>query len=224
MAGMTEEEMAEGFDDLDAFFSAAAQADEQGLRQAADTVSLHSSAAVSGGGARGGAERLPEHDLASVLDGKFIAVDGGDANGGDPFVLIPAHIQSLLPWWGWTSIIVSLALLVVGIMVFPIIRLGRLAGQLASEDPDSARSAMRQFILSGDKRAVDQLFNLAASQETGLNTRLRAVDTLSLMPHNSADQALLRLELAEKDGAPMREAASAARRQRESDRNRVRYR
>lgn len=225
MAGMTEDELASSFDDLDAFFSAAAKSDGKGLRQAADNMSSPASPAASG--ARNGAAATPPttDDASAALAGKFIAVDGGgNAESGDPFVLIPAHIHVLLPWWGWTAIIVSLAMLAAGIMLFPILRLDRLAGQLASTNPDSARTAMRQFILSGDKRAVGRLYDLAASPELGMNTRLRAVDTLGLMPHSEADQALLRLELAEKSGTPVQEAASATRRQRELDRTRVRYR
>ncbi|MDR1520059.1 MAG: hypothetical protein LBU23_07960 [Planctomycetota bacterium] len=163
----------------------------------------------------------PEH--LAELAGKFVAVDFGESPD-QPFVLIPAHIYARLPAWVWPAAGMSLLILVAAMMYLPDFRLGRLASKLGDGDLRVVQDAMRELIVSGDERAVGQLYDMAASGQAAMPARMRAIDTLGLIPHRSADAVLLRLELSELSEPPIRAAAVAARRQRERQASRPRYR
>jgi hypothetical protein len=155
------------------------------------------------------------------LDGKFIAVDSGDA--GEPFVLIPAHVYSYVPWWGWIAIAVGLVMLAAGVIIVPMWSLDRLASRLGDSNEANAQYAMRSLVMNGDERTVRKLFDMASSNREGLTARLRAVDTMSLIDGvPEVDRALLRLELSGATNEQIREAAIAARKQREAARTRGR--
>lgn len=231
------------FDDLDAFFNAAASSDAGAMSQAAAHVSQPDAAPGGAKGSTGAFAKPPDaapagsgqtglfsaiYDGAPHLDGKFIAVEPGSVQGGGrsgaPFVLIPAHIHSFLPWWGWAAIFSSLLILVAGVMLMPVLSLNRLTAKLGDSNQSNVQAAMQQLVLSGNSRTVGKLYDLASSPQAGMNTRLRAVDTLGLIPAPDADRALLRLELSGTTEDAVREAASAARKQRTLSRERVRYR
>ena len=231
----------EVLDDLDAFFAAAESRDPGELVQAAENIARTgaeiSPAAESAAktslrrpdagdpDAAAGLEALKE---AGSLDGKFIAIDPDaipDLDAADrqaPFVLIPAHIHSYVPWWGWTAIAITLAMMVAGVILTPIIKLDRLAARLDDPNQASVQKAMRDLVVKGDEKTVRKLYDMAASPRVGLATRLRAVDTMSLIERvPEVDRALLRLELTAANDQ-VREAAIAARRQREAYKTRGR--
>lgn len=162
------------------------------------------------------------------LEGKFIAVDPALFEGGHgdaPFVLIPANIHSYIPGWGWAAIGIGLAMLVAGVVITPMLSLNRLASRLGDSNEANVQYAMRQLVVNGDERTVKKLYAMASSPEEGLRVRLRAVDTMSLIERvPEVDRALLRLELSDQTNAQVREAAIAARRQREAVRARRRIR
>lgn len=225
------------FDALDAFFSAADSDDPGAMEQAAESVvkpaAPQPAAAAAQPPKKKKAAPPPKQqvpDAPESLEGKFIAIDPdaieqeAGAPRHEPFVLIPAHIHSFLPWWVWVAIIISLALLVCGIMLMPGVTLERMTARLESTDNASVQSAMRQLVLKGDERTVNKLFDIASSNEQGITMRLRAVDTLSLIEANEADRALLRLELGGNTEAQVREAAIAARKQRKASQTRPRGR
>lgn len=234
--------------DLDAFFDAAGSGNPLDVKQAADTLLKNDHvkseedrlippdhfdiltggtedregapapasvpAPEEGTGKDAGAQGLPKH-----LEGKFIAVAPGEGDEDAPFVLIPAHIYSYVPWWGWAAIGVGLVMLAAGVVFMPVWSLNRLASRLGDGDEANAQHAMRQLIMNGDGRTVRKLFDMASSGDEGLTARLRAVDTMSLIDDNpEVDRALLRLELAGGTDAQVREAAIAARKQREASR------
>jgi hypothetical protein len=255
---MADSDADEIFDDLDAFFSAAAKADPGAMQEAAQNVaegaprngSGESSAPLHGRAtslrpkpskptavaaktliqaSSQPAIRTSAAEAGEDLDGKFIAIDPESFGhphdaGGDPFVLIPAHIHSLLPWWGWVTIVLGIVVLVTAVVLIPMVSLERLTARLGDANQRNAESAMRQLVLQGDERTVGKLYDLAASPGNGLTSRLRAVDTLSLIQAPDADRALLRLELADGTDSQVREAAVAARRQREAAKTRTRGR
>lgn len=216
--------------DLDAFFTAASSPNPLDLHQAAQNV------ADGGSGSH-------EYDVTdtefyedfdddeeggyaggSGLPGQFIAVDpatlGEERGDGAPFVLIPANIPSFLPWWGWLSIGLGLAVMVTGVVLLPGVTLNRIADRLGDSNQANAQYAMRQLVSRGDEKTVDKLFEMASSGDTNTVARLRAVDTLSLIRASHADRALLRLELSNDTDERVREAAIAARKQRDSARAR----
>ncbi len=163
-------------------------------------------------------------DSDENLDGKFIAIDPdaipGMANS-DPFVLVPANIHAYVPWWGWVTIAAGLAVFIAGVVLLPGISLNRLASRLGDKNEATAQQAMRQLVVKGDERTVRKLFDMASSSNEGLTTRLRAVDTMSLIDRvPEVDSALLRLELSSGTHNQVREAAIAARKQREAYRTR----
>lgn len=171
----------------------------------------------------------PEHmaELAGEdnLEGKFIAIDptelGEETDA--PFVLIPAHVYTYVPWWGWTAIGVGLLMLVAGVVFMPVWSLDRLASRLGDGNEANAQYAMRRLVMNGDERTVKKLFSMAASSDEGLTARLRAVDTMTLIGGvPEVDRALLRLELSGGTNEQVREAAIAARKQREAARTRGR--
>ncbi len=257
------------FDDLDAFFCAAAASDPGAVSEAAKNVTIQADAKAATGTfaqAKSGTGTFPQtksgtglfarmksatgifpapaeppaasqgetaqadfdvgaaYDSAPHLDGKFIAIDAPGEEAGAPFILIPAHIHSFLPWWGWLSILLSLLLLAAGVVIMPILSLNRLTARLGDDNPANVQAAMQRLVRTGDGRTVGRLYDMAASPETGMNTRLRAIDTLGLIPASEADRALLRLELSGNTDNTVREAAVAARKQRNLTRERVRYR
>ncbi|MCD8351080.1 MAG: hypothetical protein LUC93_10770 [Planctomycetaceae bacterium] len=156
------------------------------------------------------------------LDGKFIAIDPNSIPGvsddpDQPFVLIPANVHAFMPWWGWFTIAVGLLMLITGVVLLPGVTLGRLTSRLGDQNDATARAAMRQLVISGDERTVRKLYDVAASPGANLPLRLRAIDTMSLIEQvPEVDRALLRLELAADTHDQVREAAIAARRQREA--------
>lgn len=234
-------------DDLDAFFSAASSSNPMELQQAAQNVT---SPVIDAADRRPSAvpqapkkqtrvfaeepEPDPYHDDEDDEDvtdtqdfaGKFITIDpaslpdGGAGASDQPFILIPAHIHSFLPWWGWVTIGVGLVMLAAGVLLMPGITLGRLTSRLDDTNQANVQYTMRQLVVQGDERTVGKLYDLAASREAGISTRLKAVDTLGLIPAQHADRALLRLELASETDERVREAAIAARKQREASRTR----
>lgn len=162
------------------------------------------------------------------LEGKFIAVSPEEypdrpINEEDPFVLIPAGIHHFVPWWGWLTIGLGLIMLIAGVVLMPVIRLDRLTSNLGDANEARARRAMRQLVMNGDERTVKKLYSMANSRSQGLNARLRAIDAMTLIERvPEVDRALLRLELASDTDAQIREAAIAARKQREASRTRGR--
>ena len=173
----------------------------------------------------------PEHmaelagDDDEDLEGKFIALDPAELGEetDKPFILIPAHVYSYVPWWGWTAIGVGLAMLIAGVIFMPVWNLNRLVSRLGDGNEANAQHAMRRLVLNGDERTVKKLFSLAASSDERLTTRLRAVDTMTLIGGvPEVDRALLRLELSGGTNEQVREAAIAARKQREAARTRGR--
>ncbi len=236
-------------DDLDAFFSAAANADTDALNQAAEQVAGTRHIPVKpevgpvqpigkpAAGAVPATQIVPESD--SVLlreiysehiqsnDGKYIAIDPESIAGNetsDPFVLVPANVHTMLPWWAWATIAMSLITLIAVWVLMPPVLLNRLTSRLGDDSPAAAQSVMRQLVLKGDRETIGKLYEMASSSETGMTTRLRAVDTLSLIKAAEADRALLRLELASSTDDQVREAAIAARKQREAAKSRSRPR
>jgi HEAT repeat protein len=111
-----------------------------------------------------------------------------------------------------------------GMMYLPAIRLGQLASRLGDANPAVVQSAMRELARSGDARAVSRLHDLASDRESAMPARLRAIDTLGIIRARGADNALLRLELAENAEPPIRAAAAAALKQRTREPGRERYR
>ncbi len=212
----------ENTDDLDAFFNAAGSDGSVDIMTAAQK-SVRPSA---------GAEQpfsIPHEHLAGVtgrtdLEGRYIAVEAGEGDDPDqPFVLIPAHVYSYVPWWGWTAIGISLAMLAAGVIFMPLWSLDRLASRLGDGDAASAQHAMRELVMNGDERTVRKLHDMASSNRESLTARLRAVDTMSLIGGvPEVDRALLRLELSGGTNEQVREAAIAARKQREAARTRSR--
>ncbi len=168
----------------------------------------------------------PEEEEALVapqsLDGKFIAIDpsaipGVSEDGEQPFVLIPANVHTFMPWWGWFTIGLGLLMLITGVVLLPGVTLGRLTARLGDKNDETARAAMRQLVINGDERTVRKLYDVASSSDATLPLRLRAIDTMSLIEQvPEVDRALLRLELSADTHDQVREAAIAARRQREA--------
>lgn len=169
---------------------------------------------------------LTEFD-ADDMDGKYIAIDPdaipGVGDSDQPFVLIPANVHTFMPWWGWATIILGLSVMITGVVLMPGITLDRLTSRLGDRNEAVVQGAMRQLVLQGDERTVKKLYGMAASRREGLPVRLRAVDTMSLIERvPEVDRALLRLELSAETHDQVREAAIAARRQREAYRTRGR--
>ncbi len=155
------------------------------------------------------------------LDGKFLVFDSEVADGDEPFVLVPAHIYAYVPWWGWTAIGLGLLVLAAGVVFMPVWSLDRLASRLGDANPATAQRAMRSLVMNGDERTVRKLYDMASSGNEGLTARLRAIDTMSLISGvPEVDRSLLRLELAGGTNEQIREAAIAARKQREASRTR----
>jgi hypothetical protein len=209
-------------DDLDAFFNAAGSENPQDIsRAAADLVNNRDG---SGKALSNHLDNLTEFDNNSNLEGKFIAVDapGRDGKTDAPFILVPAHIHAYVPWWGWTAIGIGIAMLAAGVIFMPVWSLNRLASRLGDSNAENAELAMRSLVMNGDERTVGKLFDMAASSGESLTARLRAVDTMSLIGGvPEVDRALLRLELAGGTDEQVREAAIAARKQREASRTRI---
>ncbi len=220
-------------DDLEDFFLAAENDDPEALDAAAESVT-GSGQGGSGNGASSPASQTP---LASYTNtplpdvnklykhpkspktretSRFIAVEPNSTYAGDdPFVLVPQSIASSLPWWAWATIAMVILVIFSVIVLMPEAQLSSLTARL-SDNSSTSQAAMRQLILRGDDRTVEKLYELAASSNDTIETRLRAVDTLSLIRDPAAERALLRLELASSTDARVRQHAIAARRQRES--------
>ncbi len=165
--------------------------------------------------------------LLNDLEGKFIAIapeDGRDSKD-EPFILVPANVHSVVPWWGWLTIALGLVMLVAGVILMPLVTLNRTAAKLGDRNENAARNAMRQLVLRGDERTVKKLYSIASAPDERVATRLRAIDTMTLIERvPEVDRALLRLELSDSTHDQVREAAIAARRQREASRARTRPR
>lgn len=157
---------------------------------------------------------------------KFIPLDpvtisGMEVDPEKPFILIPANIHSFIPIWGWVAIGFGLAVMIVGVVLTPGFNLDRLTTRLGDRDDAVVRRAMRQLVSRGDERTVKKLYTVAVSDDEALIVRLRAVDAMSLIERvPEVDRALLRLELSGETPGQVREAAMAARKQREAYRAR----
>lgn len=230
---MAEPNQPESFDDLDAFFSAAESADLAAVEKAAETVAGAERQAFEEARPKKGttvADRNllghgsytpafePPPKGVRTLDGKFIAMepDAEEAEKGEPFVLIPANGPALFPWWVWATIVSSLAVLVAAMVYMPGVSIERVTARLGDSDNVNAQSAMRTLVIRGDERTVDKLYEIAVSRDRDMVQRLRAVDTLGLIHTPDAEHALLKLELSGASDSRVREAAIAARRQREA--------
>lgn len=202
-------------DDLDAFFTAALSENPEDIESVA--------ANVGKAAAKKNGDDIDDIDeIIGGLDGKFVAYDPealgqAVADSGDPLVLIPANIHSYVPWWGWLTIVLGLFVLVTGIVLMPAITLNRLADRLDDSNQANVQYAMRQLVMRGDERTVRKLYDVAASPDARVVARLRAVDTMSMIERvPEVDRALLRLELAGSTDEQVREAAIAARKQRDA--------
>jgi len=217
-------------DDLEAFFLAAENDDPEALDAAAESVA----GAVQNGDSAASQPPTASYSNTPLPDvtklykqprnrkgkdsEKFVAIEPGNTYAGDdPFVLVPQSIASSLPWWAWAAMALVIAVIFSVIVFMPEAQLSSLTARLSdNSNTSSSQAAMRQLILRGDDRTVEKLYELAASSSDSIETRLRAVDTLSLIRDPSAERALLRLELASSTDARVRQHAIAARRQRES--------
>lgn len=168
------------------------------------------------------ATAVPPPVTKDIASGKFIAVEPSTVTTGDldpdaAFVLIPAHIHQYVPWWGWMTIALGLLVMVIGVILMPLVRLERTTAQLADPNETVARHAMQQLVRNGNEQTVKKLFGMATSDKQKISARLRAVDTMSLIERvPEVDRALLRLELSSQTNPQIREAATAARKQREA--------
>lgn len=224
-----------GGDNLDAFFNAAGASSPGVVRRAAGRVEAHGeekrdsttrllmalAMSVAGDEEKEEKNRDGEKNNAhGKLSDTFIAVEPTDGNGTDPdrvFVLIPAHIHQFVPWWGWAALLCGLVMLIVGIVLMPVVNLDRLATRLGDANEEHARRAVQQLVVGGNERTVKKLYAMATSERESIATRLRAVDTMSLIDRvPEVDRALLRLELSSGTNVHVREAAIAARKQREA--------
>lgn len=149
----------------------------------------------------------------------FTAVDAGD-DDEKPFVLIPAGIHTIIPAWVWAAIAVLLLGMGVMIVMIPGVKLNQLTARLGDPDPGVSQASMRQMILNANEAIVNMLFDQAADGERKIADRLRAIDTLGLIDRPDAERALQRLELGTGTDERVRDAAVAARRQREAARSR----
>lgn len=219
-------------DDLEAFFLAAENDDPEALDAAAENVAGTGqtgddteSSALKPPTASYSNTPLPDvnklyKQTRTIRKGKdsekYVAIEPSSTYAGDaPFVVVPQGIASSLPWWAWTAIVLVIAVIFSVIVFMPEAQLSSLTARL-SDSTSTSQAAIRQLILRGDDRTVEKLYGLAASSNDTIETRLRAVDTLSLIRDPSAERALLRLELASGTDARVRQHAIAARRQRES--------
>lgn len=238
------------FDDLDAFFDAADSDNPDKIRQAAKNLAEQGAngdksptpqPTLPNAGTTG-KERLdgdapddPGISDADLLlltnekggEGKFIAIDPasipGSEHTAEPFVLIPANIHSYIPIWGWITIAVVLVMMIAGVVLTPIVRLDRTVAKLGDGNQTTVQNTMRQLVVKGDKKTVEKLYGIAAAPQEKLVVRLRAVDTMALIEKvPEVDRFLLRLELATETDEQIREAAIAARKQREAYRTRSR--
>lgn len=245
------------FDDLDAFFDAAATDNAEEIHQAAKnlagreqgTADAEAPAAqpsakpasatavkqrtTQGGGKAAGltaagltAADLPLFGGEAGGTGKFIAIDPstlpGSERTSDPFVLIPANIHSHVPLWGWATIAAGLLMMIVGVVLTPVIRLNRTVARLGDSNQATVQNTMRQLVMNGDRQTAEKLYDVAAAPREKMTVRLRAVDTMALIERvPEVDRLLLRLELATETTEQIREAAVAARKQREAYRTRV---
>ena len=234
-------------DDLDAFFAAAENNRPEDMEAAAKGISSHyvknsaeadvAPKQVSNGTINYDLPPLDEEEtrLAAELDddfdgsdteGKFIAVDpavfpGYEEKADQPFVLVPAHIHTYVPWWGWVTIGLGLLVMVAGVMIMPGVSMNRMIDRLDDPNEENARLAMRHLVTKADEHTVKKLYSTASSPKEGLKLRLRAVDTMTLIERiPEVDRALLRLELSGDTHEQVREAAIAARKQREAYRAR----
>jgi HEAT repeat protein len=157
---------------------------------------------------------------ADMAGGKFIAIDPGAAKDDD-ITLVPARVYTYVPLWGWAAIVLGLLVFAAAVIFLPGVSIERLASRLGDDNDIVVQQAMRALVVKGDERTVRTLFDMASSDEQGIKTRLRAVDTMSLIEEMpEVDRSLLRLELASGTNELVREAAIAARRQREAARAR----
>ncbi|MDR2391515.1 MAG: HEAT repeat domain-containing protein [Planctomycetota bacterium] len=166
---------------------------------------------------------VPADYGTGALAGKFIAVSP-KAGSRQPFTLVPIRGVENIPVWIPAAIVLGLAIMVLGMIYLPAVRLGQLTSRLSDANPAVVQSAMRELAQSRDERAVFRLHDLASDRESTMSIRLRAVDTLGLIRARGADNALLRLELAENAEPPIRAAAAAALKQRTRETSRERYR
>lgn len=221
-----------GEDDLDAFFKAAdtdrpgairiaARKISQGEDDHADEVMDDLKQAVESTNDFPKVEEI-HTVLPKDLEGKFIVLES-EKDSDDPFVLIPANIHNYVPWWGWLTIGLGLLMLIAGVVLMPQLSLDRLVSRLGDGNEANVRHAMRQIVIKGNERTVKKLYGVATSDKQGISTRLRAVDAMSLIERvPEVDRALLRLELSAETNQQVRQAAIAARKQREAYKTRSR--
>lgn len=235
------------FDDLDAFFDAAASDNAEKIHQAAKNLTDREQGAADAEAAAAQPlakpasatevkQRAPQSggESAGLADadlllfggeaggtGKFIAIDPSTLPGpertSDPFVLIPANIHSHVPLWGWATIAAGLLMMIAGVVLTPVIRLNRTVARLGDSNQATVQHTMRQLVMNGDRQTAEKLYDVAAAPREKMTVRLRAVDTMALIDKvPEVDRLLLRLELATETTEQIREAAIAARKQREA--------
>ena len=207
-------------DDLDAFFSAAAKDDPAALQRAAANVTTRPAAPAPLSSVAAAVADPSDADAPDDADfAAFLAVE--DEESDAPFKVVPVgRAPAALPGWVWVSLAIFLFGVFLAIVLIPAAQVGQATASLESDDHVRAHTAMRRLVARGDDLAVDALYEMAASPDAGLGARFRAIDALSLIDRPAADRALLRLELASDTDDRVRQAAIAARRQRESSRSR----
>ncbi|MDR1611557.1 MAG: HEAT repeat domain-containing protein [Planctomycetota bacterium] len=203
-------------DDIDDFFAAAENSDPGALRRAANNLG----SSRSGENPRSDGDRRSDQPPDSLNDDdflKFLAVEAEDEDDSEaPFKIVPVHIPSVLPRWAWFCMGVVLAGLFASLLLLPGLLLNGKTSRLTRGNYAKAQSAMRELIVTGDRRTVDKLFEMASSQDEPIASRLRAIDALTMMREPSADRVLLRLAIAEHADERIRRAAENARRQRQA--------
>lgn len=142
---------------------------------------------------------------------QFVAVDEGIPSD---FVLIPAGIQTFIPWWGWVTLAVIVVGMFIGIAVFPSFEAKRLVSKLSSTDQQALTRVMRDLINSPTGEVEDHLYKLAASPSQERAARFNAVETLSLKPGTQAEEALYKLKNSPGIDSSIRKAAGYALEQR----------
>lgn len=227
------------FDDLDAFFSAAANAEDDSLSQADDAVSPR------GRGGNVAPITRPEAIKPPALSrpvpirpatAEHPAVEeGGRTDGAPEQASASSPTRSIavaapdsgpqgegrfrIPWWAW--LVAALAIYFMVVIWWPpsdITSLSRVTAKLGDQEYARVHSAMRQLMIRGDEQTIGKLFDIAASNENQIEERLRAIDTLAIIDNAEVDRALLRLQLSPEIHAVIRDAASSARKQRDAAR------
>ncbi|MDR3211087.1 MAG: hypothetical protein LBU79_04135 [Planctomycetota bacterium] len=121
----------------------------------------------------------------------------------------------VIPWWAWLAMGL-LFLLIFSVVLFANPIHNSYLIYCLDNDGDFPSDAARQLVINGDESTVSSLYQIAASDQAKRESRLKAIDVLTLMQQAAAGHALLRLELAGRTEPVIREHAKAARKQREA--------